>query len=59
MQMRSSGTAGSPAHPDLLSARNAFAFFDLDFREMHIKREQTLTVVEHHAIALEEQWLCQ
>lgn len=59
MQMRSSGAAGSTAHPDFLSASNVFTFLDLDFRKMHIKREQALTMVEHHAITLEEQRLRQ
>ena len=57
MKMRPSGTAGSTTHTDPLSTSNVFAFLDLDFRQMHIKGEQTLTVVEHHAITLEEQWL--
>ena len=53
--MRSCGAARASAQADHLPPRNALPLLYPDFRKMQVKREQSLTVVEDHAIAFEIQ----
>ena len=52
--MRAGGAAGPAAEPDHLAASHVLAFLDLEFRKMKVKCEQTLAVIEHHAVTLKE-----
>src|SRR5258708_37306007 len=52
MQMGSSNAAGIPAGPQDRVDLNLFACLDFDFREMQVEREQALSVVKPHAVAL-------
>src|ERR1022692_1466654 len=53
--MRTSGASGASAQSDLLALLHVVAFFDRKFRQMQIERQQSLTVVDHDAIAFKEQ----
>jgi len=55
MQMRAGGAAGASAETDLLPAGYLLAFFDLEFGEVQIEREQTLSMVEYHTISFKEE----
>ena len=53
VEMRSGSPARASAQADLLSARNPFSLFYPDVRKMEIKRQQSLPVIDHHAVAFE------
>src|ERR1700691_132930 len=55
MQVGPGRAPRSPAKSDFLPLTNRLAFLDRKFRQMQIERQQTLPVINHHAIAFKEQ----
>ncbi len=53
VEMRSGSPARASAQADLLSPRNPLSLFYPDFRKVEIKCEQSLPVIDHHAVAFE------
>src|ERR1700733_7536444 len=51
--MRAGGAASAATQSEYLSSGNLFAHLHFHFREVHVQREQTLAMVEHHAVSLE------
>ena len=55
VKMWTGGASGAAAQADFLAAFHLISLFYFEFREMQIKRKQTLAVVQHHEIAFEIQ----
>ena len=55
MKMRPGGPARSSTTPNLLPRRYPLALLYLDFRKVEVEREQSLPVIEYHAISFEVQ----
>ena len=53
--MRSGGPARASTAPNLLPRRYPLALFYLDFRQVKVKCEQSLPVIEYDAISFEVQ----
>src|SRR5215469_13755785 len=53
MQMRARRAASASAQPDLLAALHRVSFLDLDFRQVQVKSQKTLTVVDDDAVSFE------
>ncbi len=55
MEMGAGGASRPAADSDLLAFLHRFPFFHAQFGEMEIESQQTLAVVENHAVAFKEQ----
>ena len=55
MKMRSGGPSRASTTPNLLTRRYPLALLYLDFRQVEVEREQSLPVIEYHAISFEVQ----
>src|SRR5271157_57943 len=55
MQMRTSGASRTSAESDRLPLIHIVAFLNQEFRQMQIERQQSLAMVDHHAIPFKEQ----
>ena len=55
MKMRAGGPARASTAPNLLPCRYPLALLYLDLRQVEVEREQSLPVIEYHAISFEVQ----
>ena len=53
VEMWTGGSSSASAEPDLLSTLHDVAFLHFEFREVKIERQESLAVVDDHAISLE------
>ena len=53
VKMRAGGSAGATAEADFLAAGYGVSFFHFEFGEMEVEGEESLAVVDHHAVAFE------
>src|ERR1041385_2693506 len=53
MQMRRCRAAGSPAKRNKLTGAHLLAFFYLELGKMHVDCNQSLAMIQHHAVSFE------
>jgi len=53
VKMRAGGSAGATAEADFLAAGYGVSFFHFEFGEVEVEGEESLAVVDHHAVAFE------
>lgn len=53
VEVRAGSASGAAAQADFLATLYGLSFFHFEFGEMEVEREQSLTVVDHHAISFE------